>query len=186
MALPLFYASEEDFQRFRATLKLQACPHCRKTGTLNCHGHLRGYPEEGGNTPVFRGRRLFCSNRRRRRPGCGRTVGLWLSHVLPNFILTLQTLWLFLAGVLAGLTKADAFRRTECPMHPTTAYRHFQRAASAQSRLRARLCRRVRPPEASGAVSPLVATLAHLQAAFPRARCPPTEYQLHFQTPFPA
>ena len=184
MTLPRYYASEEDFQRFRPTLKLQTCPHCKKTGTLNLHGHLRGYSEQGGNTPVVRGHRLFCSNRHRR-PGCGKTIGLWLSHFLRGFILTLYTLWLFLAGILAGRTKADAFRRTGTTLHPTAAYRIFRRVERAQSRLRADLDRQVRPPEPPKSASPLAATLAHLKAAFPHARCPPAEYQLLLQAPFP-
>ena len=185
MTIPRYYASEEDFQQFRLSVKLRACPRCGKTGTLNLHGHLRGYPEHGGNTPVVRGHRLFCNNRHRR-PGCGKTVGLWLSHILRGFILTLHTLWLFLAGILAGRAKADAFRQTKTAMHPTTAYRVFRRVEQAQSRLRVELDRRLRPPEASKSASPLAATLAHLRAAFPHARCPPAEYQLVFQTPFPA
>lgn len=183
MTPPRYYAFEADFQLLRSTLKLHACPHCRKTGTLNLHGHLRGYSEQGGNTLVTRGRRLFCNNRHRR-PGCGRTVGLWLSHYLRGFILTLHALWTFLAGILAGRTRADAFRAAATALHPTTAYRIFRRVERAQSRLRSRLDRQVRPPESPDAPSPLAATLVHLRAAFPHARCPPAEYQLRFQHPF--
>ena len=184
MVLPRYYASEEDFRQFRSTLKLQTCPHCRKTGTLNLHGPLRGYPEQGGNTPVVRGHRLFCNNRHRR-PGCGKTVSLWLSHFLRNFILTLQTLWIFLAAVMAGHGKADAFRQTKTALHPTTAYRVFRRVEQAQTRLRANLNRQIPPPEPPRSAFPLAATLEHLKAAFPSAHCPPAEYQLRFQESFP-
>jgi hypothetical protein len=183
VTFPRYFDSEEDLRQFCLTRKQQACPHCRKTGTLNLHGHLRGYSEQGGDTLALRGRRLFCSNRHRR-PGCGRTVGLWLSGVLRNCILSLHTLWLFLTGILAGRSRADAFRRTGSGMHPMTAYRVFRRMERSQSRLRARLNRQVRSPEASGASSPLAATIAHLRDAFPHVRCPPAEYQLRFQTPF--
>jgi len=185
VTLPRFIKSEENFQELRAILKLQTCPHCRRIGTLNSHGHLRGYPELGGGKgDEFRGRRLFCSNRRRRKPGCGRTVGLWFSNILPNFIIRLQTLWLFLTGILAGLAKADAFRRASSTQHPMSAYRIFRRMEDSQSRIRACLSRLVPPPEAPKSPAPLAATLAHLEAAFPHARCPPDAYQLHFQESF--
>jgi len=184
MIPPRFYAAEEDLRRFRSTLKLQTCPHCGKTGTLNLHGHLYGYSEHGGNTPVIRGHRLFCNNRCRR-PGCGKTVGLWLSHHLRNFIFTLSALWIFLTAILAGRTKADAFRQIKTALHFTAAYRVFRRVEQAQSRLRAELARRVRPPGTTRSDAPLAATLEHLRAAFPNALCPPAEYQLVFQTSFP-
>ena len=179
MTIPLYYASENDFQQFRTTLKLQACPHCGKTGTLNLHGHLYGYSDRDGSPNIPRGHRLFCNNRRHR-PGCGKTVSLWLSHFLRGFLLTLHTLWLFLAGILAGRTKADAFRQAETILHPTAAYRIFRRMALAQGSLRATLARKIPPPEPPQSASPLAATLAHLQAAFPHARCPPAEYQRLF------
>jgi hypothetical protein len=185
MALSRYYASENDFQQFRSTLKLQTCPHCGKTGTLNLHGALHGYSDQGGSpSRVLRGRRLFCNNRHRR-SGCGKTVSLWLAPFLRGCILTLQTLWIFLAGILAGLTKADAFRRTKAILHPTTAYRVFRRMEQSQSRLRVALARRFQPPEGSTSASPFIATLVHLQTAFPHARCPPAEYQLLFQASFP-
>jgi hypothetical protein len=107
-----------------------------------------------------------------------------LAHFLRNFILTLHTLWFFLTEVLAGRTKADAFRRIKTAMHLTTAYRVFRRVEQAQSRLRATLNRQVRPPGPIRGASPLAATLEHLRAAFPHARCPPAEYQQFFQTSF--
>jgi hypothetical protein len=185
MTPPRYYASEEEFQLLRAKIKMSACPHCRGVGTLNLHGHLRGYAEQGGNTPVHRGRRLFCSNRRHR-SGCGITVSLWLAGFLRNHILTLPTLWLFLAGILAGPTQAAAFRRTASALHPTTLYRAFRKVRQAQSRLRTHLYRLIKPPERPPSASPMADTLAHLQAAFPHARCPPADYQLRFQHAFPA
>jgi hypothetical protein len=184
MSLPRYYASEKDFQQFRATIKQQSCPHCRKTGTLNLHGRFCGYSDRSVNKQVLRGHRLFCNNRWRR-PGCGRTVSVRPARFLPNFILTLRSLWLFLTLVAAGRTRMDAFCQAKTSLNPKSAYRIFRRVKQAQIRLRARLRRMVEPPESPCSAFPIAAIAAHLQAAFPNARCPPAEYQVSFQSSFP-
>jgi hypothetical protein len=50
-------------------LKLTPCPHCRAVGTLIRHGVLTGFDDSSPRRTV-RARRIFCSNRHRRRAPC--------------------------------------------------------------------------------------------------------------------
>lgn len=182
MAFLRFYAAEADFQLFRQTLKLLHCPHCRRAGTLNCHGFLTGYTEDGGTNRQRRGHRIYCSNRHLR-CGCGRTCSVLLCGCLKRFLITLKTLWAFIAAVVKGTSKKTAFTDC-CPgMHPSAAYRLYRPIERAQSRLRSRLLRHTPVPPPPASAHPLAATLAHLRTAFPSSSCPFAAYQLIFQVP---
>lgn len=141
-------------------IKLQSCPHCRVTGTLIGHGFLRGYAERSSER-VLRGRRLYCSNRGRRR-GCGRTFSVKLSTVLCGFVVRTATLWGFAKAVLAGLTRRAAWLGEACgALSLPSGYRLWRRLCSAQSGLRVRLCRYSSVPACRSA-EPLAQLFAHL------------------------
>jgi hypothetical protein len=142
-------------------IKLLMCPHCRKTGTLIGHGFLRGYAEHGSQLLV-RGRRFFCSDRGRR-AGCGRTFSVKIQTVLSGFVVCTLTLWCFLQGVIAGLTRRAAWlREAACALSLSSGYRLWRRLCAAQSALRARLCREA-PAPPSSAREPLAQLCVHLR-----------------------
>jgi len=180
MTVIRYYDTEEDFRLFHRTLKQQSCPFCKRSGTLNLHGYLRGYSEHNAPDRIARGHRLFCNNRYRR-PGCGKTVGILRSGFLKHFIITLQTLWLFLTAVAGGKSKSAALRQCQTDLHPSAAYRIFKRFCQAQSRIRSRLSRTVEVPAPPDDPHPFSATLTHLRVAFVDSSCPMADYQQTFQ-----
>ncbi len=140
--------------------KLEACPHCRRTGALIGHGVLRGYAEQGSQL-VVRGRRLLCANRGQR-PGCGRTLSVKLETVLSGFVVRTLTLWCFFQAVLSGLTRRAAWlREARDALSLSSAYRLWRRLGRAQSALRSRLCRET-PPPTCAAREPLAQLAQHL------------------------
>jgi hypothetical protein len=202
MTLPLYYANEKGFQGLQQSLKQLHCPHCGSVGTLNLHGFLRGYPEQddddeaeeegtgkedekddGKKELPVRGHRIFCSNRRRR-CGCGRTCSVLLCGCLKRFLITLKTLWAFIAAVVAGTSKKAAFTSC-CPnMHSSAAYRLYHRLDLAQIGFRSRLLRLIDVPPPPARNHPFADTLAHFIAAFPKSVTSPfADYQLTFQSP---
>jgi len=103
--IPRFFSSESQFQALHHKLKLLNCPFCRVTGCLNLHGFLYSYD----NKP--RGRRIFCSNRNKRK-GCGRSFSILLAWLLKNFRLTALDLWTFISGLINGLSKQASWIKT--------------------------------------------------------------------------
>lgn len=141
-------------------IKLTTCPHCQRIGALIGHGLLRGYAERSSEV-VARGRRFFCSNRGRR-PGCGRTFSVKLHVVFAGFVVRTLTLWRFAQAVLSGLTRRAAWlRAAQSTLSLSSAYRLWRRLRTAQSALRARLCREAAAPTC-GAREPLAQLVAHL------------------------
>lgn len=128
---------------------------------VNGHGFLRGYAERTSEV-VTRGRRVFCSNRGHRR-GCGRTFPVLLSTVLRGFVVRTLTFFCFATAVLSGLTRRAAWlREARGALSLSSGYRLWRRLNEAQSTLRARLCRRVPPPD-SPAREPLAQLVLHLR-----------------------
>lgn len=149
--------------------------------TLNRHSILRGNDPAHARGQSVRGQRVFCSNRGRR-GGCGRTFSLLLAEVLPRHTLSASLLWRWLMELLAGRSLKAAAEKLRLPFALETVYR-LQRGLRRQLHaLRTRLCREHQPPASSHA-DPLLQTVQHLQAVFPRSGCPPAEFQLRFQRP---
>ena len=157
---PRFVNDEPALAAVLEGIKLVACPHCRQTGALNGHGHLRGYSERGSERMV-RGRRVFCSNRGRR-TGCGRTFSVTLATVLCGFLVRTLTLWNFASAVVRGLSRRAAWLLAAGGgLSLTSGYRLWRRLRAAQSALRTRLCREL-PAPPSTAREPLAQLFAHL------------------------
>lgn len=156
-----FVGSERELGLRELGVELWTCPHCKRSGTLIGHGHLRGYAERGQEREV-RGRRLFCSNRGRR-AGCGRTLSVKLATVLSGFVVRTLTLFRFASAVLAGLTRRAAWLGAAAgALSLSSGYRLWRRLSATQSLLRARLCREA-PPPPSTAQEPMAVLLAHLE-----------------------
>ena len=157
---PRFVNDEPALAAVLDGIKLVACPHCRQTGALIGHGHLRGYSERGSEC-VVRGRRVFCSNRGRR-TGRGRTFSVTLATVLCGFLVRTLTLWNFASAVVRGLSRRAAWLLAAgSALSLTSGYRLWRRLGTAQCALRARLCREL-PAPPSTAREPLAQLFAHL------------------------
>ena len=62
-----FYRNEQEWVAIAERLKQTVCPHCKTVGTLIRHGSLSGFDDSDSSQKVVRARRIFCSNRHRRR-----------------------------------------------------------------------------------------------------------------------
>ena len=96
-----FYRDAAEWNGIVERLKLTACPHCQRVGTLIRHGSLFGFDELSPRRKTIRARRVFCSNRNSRL-GCGRTVSVWLAEKIRRLSLTTRGLWKFLQLAVTG------------------------------------------------------------------------------------
>jgi hypothetical protein len=174
-----FSRNEDDWNAFVERLKQTSCPHCKVVGTLIRHGTLNGFDDSNAQRRTIRARRIFCSNRHRRR-GCGRTFSVWIATTIRRLSLTTSTLWRFLQHAVAG-TIADAIHAVNCPRSDRTLQRLWRRFDRGQSAIRTALTGRG-PPPASPPESvrrPTAAqVLAHLRVTFPHDDCPIAAFQL--------
>jgi hypothetical protein len=176
---PWFYRCEQDWLAIVERLKQTSCPHCHAVGMLIRHGVLTGFDDSNPQRRAIRARRVFCSNRSRRRRGCGRTFSVRLADKIRRLSLSARTLWAFLQRAVGG-TIADAIRNTDCPRSDRTFRRIWKRFDLGQSAIRTALSSRGPPPElpAEPFTRPAAAhVLAHLRATFPHDDCPVAAFQ---------
>lgn len=177
-----FYRNAGEWIAIYERLKQTPCPHCKMVGMLIRHGSLRGYDE---TSRTIRARRIFCSNRNAR-PGCGRTVSVWIASKIRRLKLTTGALWRFLNRAVAG-TIGAAIRAADCRLSDRTLQRIWKRFDQGQSKIRTALSGLSSPPRlpAESSRRPAAAqVLAHLRAVFPDADCPIAAYQQTMQTFF--
>jgi hypothetical protein len=176
------YLPEDELNRALLDLKLTACPHCGRVGTLNLHGWLRGYDEANPDGKAARARRVFCNNRRKHGSGCGGTFTIWIVDKLRRSCLGAQSLWKFLKGVVTLNNKSTALRGLS--LAPSSAYRIWNRFRHGQTKIRSFLFRICPPPQLANSDCPATQTVAHLEAAFPNDGCPIVAFQKRFQSSF--
>jgi hypothetical protein len=173
-----FYRDEAEWAAIAERLKRTACPHCRTVGMLIRHGVLVGF-DDGSLRRSVRAKRIFCSNRHRRR-GCGRTVSVWIADKIRRLSLTARTVWSFLQRAVVAGSLAAAIREADCPRSDRTFRRIWNRFHRGQSAIRTALLSRGPPPGLPAASSrrPAVAqVLHHLLSTFPDADCPIAAFQ---------
>ena len=179
-----FYASDQELTDIHHRLHLTFCPLCKRVGTLILHGWLYGYADTDDGLRVCRGRRVLCSNRRKRNLGCGHTFSIWIVETLCRCRLGALKLWTFLKNTLRLDDKAKAFLGLNAGLSSSSAYRIWKRFANRQSHLRTALSRLCPPPQQPATRQPAAQTIAHLQAAFPDAACPIVAFQQQLQIAF--
>jgi hypothetical protein len=182
---PRFYRREDDWTAIAERLKHTSCPHCHAVGMLIRHGVLTGFDDSNPQRRTLRARRIFCSNRHRRR-GCGRTFSIWIADKIRRLSLTTRTLWTFLQHAVVG-TITDAIHAAGCPRSERTFRRVWRQFDRGQSAIRTALLSRGPPPEvpAEPFARPAAAqVLAHLQATFPHDDCPVAAFQQATQASF--
>jgi hypothetical protein len=176
---PWFYRREDDWLAIAERLKHTSCPHCNTVGTLIRHGTLSGFDDRTPPRQTIRARRIFCSNRHRRR-GCGRTFSVRRADTIRRLSLTTRTLWGFLQRA-AGAGLASAIRDTNSPRSDRTLQRIWSRFDRGQSAIRTALLGRGPPPEVPAEPNRRPAAahlLAHLRATFPHDDGPIAAFQL--------
>ena len=125
---------------------------------------------------------MYCSGRGQR-GGCGHTFSIFLADVLPRHSLTATWLWKVLQQLLTGVSLKAAVQALALPFALETLYSVGQRLRLRLDVLRSLLCRQQPPPEGAE-TDPLLHTIRHLAALFPKAVCPVQEFQLRFARPF--
>lgn len=181
---PRFVAEREDLDAVLGEAKQWRCPHCFRAETLVGHGYLQGYSAMDGEW-VVRGRRLFCSNRTRRR-GCGRTTPVYMKQVLPRFIVTAsQLFWLAHRVALEGSRVSAAWNAVRGRLAQSTGYRLWNKLSVRQVHVRTHLLGVVPPPPCES-TGPLTQLWMHLVAALGSGDFGDviSGYQLQFQQPF--
>ena len=124
---------------------------------------------------------MYCSSRGQR-GGCGQTFSIFLVDVLPRHSVTATWLWKLLLKLLDGASLKAAVQSLALPFALETLYDLRQRLRQRMDALRPLLCRQQKPPPSSDA-DPLLHTVRHLAALFPKAACPLQEFQLLFGLP---
>lgn len=164
--------SQNEWDDLFGKLKITACPHCKRVGTLIRHGVLRGYEEGNVRHTTVRAQRIFCSNRNRV-DGCGRTFSVWMADKVKRLFLGAGSLWAFLKQAADTDNKINAFGKLGSSMSDSAPYRIWKRFLKAQTTIRTALSALCPPPkttseDASGHTSghPAQSTIAHLKGAF--------------------
>ena len=80
----------------------QPCPHCQQSDQWCSHGYR--YNQAG----EIRGKRIICCARFGKR-GCGRTLALYLSHVVPQRGYCLKVITCFIQTLIQGATVERAY-----------------------------------------------------------------------------
>ena len=148
---------------------------------MNRHSRLLGNDPSAAAGQTCRGQRVFCSNRGQRK-GCGRTFAVFLADVLPRHTVTAVLVWRWLVQWLAGLSLKAAVEKLRLPFALETFYRLRRRLRHRLDGLRTRLSREQTPP-VSVQADPVLQTVEHFQAAFPKRSCPLADFQWQFQLP---
>lgn len=176
-----FCASDRDLDEITCRLYLTACPLCSRVGTLILHDWLHGYADDDTGLRVCRGRRVLCTNRRKRHPGCGHTFSIWFVETLRRSRLSAPTLWAFIKNVLRFGNKANALRALKTGLSVSAAYRIWKRFIHRQSYIRTALAMRHPPPRPGRSRQPVEETIEYLEAAFSDACNPLTAFQEQLQ-----
>lgn len=156
-----FVRNREELAEELLVAKQRRCPHCGRLGTINGHGFLRGYSEDGV-AGSLRGRRFYCSNRGRR-PGCGRTFSVLMHQCLAGFLVRTPTLACFVLAVVAGGALCVAWTRAaQGRFSRSSGYRLWARFCGAVSHLRSALFGRGAPKDSAheSAVGQLLSELS--------------------------
>jgi len=175
--------TQEEVEAVLSNLKMMACPHCKRVGSLIRHGVLRGNDEDHRREKSVRAWRVFCSNRDRA-TGCGRTFSVWLANKIKRLFLTADSLWAFLKQAVLSGNKLQAFRNLDSGLSDSAPYRIWKRFHEAQSAIRTSLRPLCKPPDIASQ-QPAELTLAHLETAFEHHSLGPiAAFQVSLQTSF--
>lgn len=160
------------------------CPHCSKSDQLVSHGVI--YKQRTIHEREAIGKRIFCSNRYQH-SGCGRTVQLYVSWVIPSMRYGAAHLFVFVTALLAGLAVETAYQKAIGQSESRHGWRWLEKLERhltdfrgflnvRRERLAARFQARTRR------LRLLLPTLERLFSQLPQ--CPCSHYQLACQMAF--
>jgi hypothetical protein len=184
--MQIYYESLFALEQHTRQLDRVPCRHCSQTAQLVSHGFV--YKKRVGADPEAVGKRVFCSNRKRR-TGCGRTVRLYLEATLRRLHYAGAHMAAFVLALLAGATVRHAYGQATGAADPRHAWRWLNRLDAKLSDYRNLIHRPALdqtegPPPARRRlrIRLLTATLHALRARFGPPLCAP--YQRHTQRAF--
>ena len=104
--MQLYYSNIQAIEQQTSQLDNESCRHCGRTHQLVSHGFV--YKKRLGGDPLAVGKRVFCSNRHRR-PGCGRTMRLYLDAALRGLHYAGAQVVAFVFALMSGSTVRQAY-----------------------------------------------------------------------------
>jgi hypothetical protein len=134
--MKIYYPSVHAIQQQTLQLDHEQCSHCKQSQQLVSHGFI--HRKRVGALPAAIGKRVFCSNRRRR-TGCGRTVQLYLDSTLRYLHYAAGVVEAFLLALLAGMTIQRAYLEATGTEVPRNAYRWLSKVWAQLSAYRSLL-----------------------------------------------
>jgi hypothetical protein len=177
------YIRQKDFDSVKYNIKILKCPYCGEYGMLILHGYIYGQNEK--RNTVIKGRRVFCSNRNRRK-GCGRTIAYRLANFIHQSFLCAKTAWKFLSEILKGSSIENAYNSldTSFTISISTLYFFWKKFRHKTDAIRTTLSNHFKlcPSDAN---CPYRETIFHLKEIFKNINSNPIEsYQRQFQRCF--
>ena len=208
-SLPSYIKNDTQFKEELYNIRASLCPHCSVMGNLICHGYLYGYAEDS-NEKVHRGRRIYCTNRKRNRNGCGKSFSILYSDFIKGFSIRALTLWRALKEIASGKPIYKAFEKNiEKTLNEDENSNncHFDNDSTANDRpcsnysisaayavwksfklncfhIRSFLGKKRGPPKDCSASDPHTTTILHLEETYPDSKCPVSTFQEGFGVPF--
>lgn len=208
-SLPSYIKNDTQFKEELYNIRASLCPHCNVMGNLICHGYLNGYAEYSSEK-VRRGRRIYCTNRKRNSNGCGKTFSILYSDFIKGFSIRALTLWRALKKIASGKPIYRAFEANiektlnacendsdehldnESPANETagsnysvsTAYTVWKSFKLNCFHIRSLLVKKRGPPKDCSATDPHTTTILHLEENYTDSKCPVSTFQEGFGVPF--
>ncbi len=166
------------------TLKLKQCYHCGITGMLILHGFIYGY-DEYRTCHMIKGRRVFCSNRNKRK-GCGHTFSYLVIDFIQRTLISTGIAWKFLKDILRGKSIEKAYNSLEqrCVLSLSTFFRFWKKFKLQVYAIRTCIANNY-PLLKFTERTPYHETIRHLSILFPEDdNNPIAQYQKLSQTSF--
>lgn len=182
-----FFNSIQSIDRFSLSLDSRlddiTCRHCHQSQAWMSHGFV--YKQRSIVLREAVGKRLFCSNRQGK-PGCGRTIQLYLDGEIPSRHYGTTQLFWFVTALLAGLSVCSAYQRIASLSSARQGWRWLSTLMNRLSTFRCHLPSRNHAPDSfttrSRRLRLLLPTLQRLFGAGTLCGC--AAYQAQQQRPF--
>lgn len=126
----IYYPSLPAIEQQTRQLDNLQCVHCKQTHQLMSHGFI--YKKRACAEPEAIGKRVFCSNRRRR-TGCGRTMRLYQAYTVRYLHYAGEQVVAFVAFLLAGMSVRLAYEQVTGKADARPAYRWLDRLGAQLS-----------------------------------------------------
>jgi hypothetical protein len=161
--MQIYYPNLQAIEQQTMQLDRARCAHCLQEHQLVSHGFIR--KKQAGAEPEAVGKRVFCSNRKRR-TGCGRTMQLYLDATVRYLHHAGSAVVAFMLSLIAGVSIHQAYTGATGAATGRHAYRWLDRLCAQLSTYRALAWRPPSQAIAPGAAPKRPARLRLLTATF--------------------